>query len=126
MIYKLKMLLIFQLGILKIIYQSYFLIMLLINCQSLPILHQLITNDLLIQFLCNYHAKFLPFICQSGSFFYYIDHIVSIATNYSNLLYQCFTNYYQSDSVLYITSLPIITNKLPIHYQSYHWYFPLH
>ena len=47
--------------------------------------------------------------------FYCISHIVAIVTNYSNLLYQCFSNHYQSDPVLYIISLPMITNKLPIH-----------
>ena len=51
--------------------------------------------------------------------FYYIGDIAVVATNYSNLLYQCFANYYQSDPVLYITSLPMITNKLPkYHYES--------
>ena len=48
--------------------------------------------------------------------FYYISHIVAIEINYSNLLYQSFINHYQSELVLYITSLPMITNKLPIHY----------
>ena len=44
--------------------------------------------------------------------FYCISHIVAVATNYSNLMYQ-------SDPVLYKTSLPMITNKLSInHYQS--------
>ena len=43
--------------------------------------------------------------------FYYIAHIVTIVTNFSNLLHQYFTNHYQSDPVLYITSLPKITNK---------------
>ena len=63
-----------------------------------------------MQFLCNIIASSLPIICQSTLFFYYIVHIVAIATNYSNLLYQCFTNHYQSDPVLYITSLPMVTN----------------
>ena len=46
--------------------------------------------------------------------FYYIGHIVVVATN---LMYQCFTKHYESDPVLYIASLPMITNKLPIqHY----------
>ena len=62
----------------------------------------------------------LPIVYQSFANqphpFYYIGHIVAVATNYSNLMYQCFTNHYQSDPVLYITSLPMITNKLPIHY----------
>ena len=65
----------------------------------------------------------LPVVYQSFANqphpFYYIDHIAVAATNYSNLLYQCFANHYHSDPVLYITSLPMITNKLPIyHYQS--------
>ena len=52
--------------------------------------------------------------------FYYIGHIVAVATDYSNLLYQCLTNHYQYDPVFYITSLPMITKKLAIHYyQSY-------
>ena len=55
----------------------------------------------------------------------YLDkslHIVAIATNCSNFLYQCFINHQQSDSVLYITSLPVIISNLPInHYQSLHW-----
>ena len=63
-----------------------------------------------MQFLCNIIANSLPIICQSTLFFYYIVHIVAIATNYCNLLYQCFTNHYQSDPVLYITSLPMVTN----------------
>ena len=67
-----------------------------------------------MQFLCIIIANCLPIICQSVSSFYYIAHIVAIATNYSNLLYQCFTNHYQSDPELYITSLPMITNNLPI------------
>ena len=54
-------------------------------------------NQLRIQFLCIITANYLPIICQSASSFYYIGHIVAIATNYSNLLYQCFTNRYQSD-----------------------------
>ena len=48
--------------------------------------------------------------------FYYIDHIAAVATNYSNLMCQCFTNHYQSDPVLYITRLSMITNKLPTHH----------
>ena len=44
--------------------------------------------------------------------------LLSIVTNYSNLLYQCFTSHYQSDLMLYITSIPMIINNLPIyHYQ---------
>ena len=31
------------------------------------------------------------------------------------MLYQCFTNHYQSDPVLYITRLPMISNTLPIY-----------
>ena len=94
--------------------QSYFLVMLLINYQSFTNLEPMITNDLLIQFLCIIIANFLPIICQSALSFYYIPHIVAIATNYSNLLYQCFTNHYQSDPVLYISSLPMIINNLLI------------
>ena len=72
-----------------------------------------------MQFLCTIIVHCLPIICQSASSFYYIAYIVAIATNYYNLLYQCFTNHYQSDSVLYISSLPMITNNMPIHhYQS--------
>ena len=52
--------------------------------------------------------------------FHYIGHIVAVATNDSNLMYQCFTNHYQSDLVLYITNLSMITNKLPIHYITNH------
>ena len=68
----------------------------------------------------------LPIVYQSfanlSHAFYYIGHIVALATNYSNLLFQYFTNHYQSDSVLYIISLPMITNKLLIHhYQSQYW-----
>ena len=59
----------------------------------------------------------LPVVSQSFANqphpFYYIADIATIVTNNSNLLYQCFTNHYQSDSVLYITSLPMISNKLP-------------
>ena len=61
----------------------------------------------------------LPIVYQSFANqpdpFYYIGHIVAAATNYSNLMYHCFTNDYQSDPVLYVTSLPMITNKFPIH-----------
>ena len=79
----------------------------------------MITNDLLMQFLCIIIPNLLPVICQSASFIYYIAHIVAIATNSSDLLYQCFTNHYQSDPEPYIFSLPMITNNLPIHhYQS--------
>ena len=65
----------------------------------------------------------LPIVYKSFAnqphFFYSIGHIVVVATNYSNLLYQHFTNDYQFHPVLYITSLPMITNKLPTeHYQS--------
>ena len=75
-----------------------------------------------MQFLCIIIADCLPIICQSISSFYYIAHIVTLATSYSNLLYQCFINHYQSNPELYITSLPMITNNLPIHhYQSQHW-----
>ena len=96
-----------------------FLLCYLSITSHLPILCQLITNDLLMQFLCIIIANCLPIICQSALSFYYIPHIVAIATNYSNLLYQCFTNHYQSDPVLYISSLPMIINNLPIHhYQS--------
>ena len=60
----------------------------------------------------------LPIIYQSFANqphpFNYNCHNVAVATNCSNLMYQCFTNHYQSDLVLYITSLPMITNKLPI------------
>ena len=67
-----------------------------------------------MQFLRIIIANCLPIICQSVSYFYNIVHIVAIATNYCNLLYQRFTNHYQSDPELYITSLPMITNNLPI------------
>ena len=60
--------------------QSYFLVMLLI-------LYQLFTNNLPMQFLSIIIANFLPIICQSASFFYYIAYIVAIATNCSNLLH---------------------------------------
>ena len=69
-----------------------------------------------MQFLYIIIAICLQIICQSALSFYYIAHIVAKATNYSNLLYQCFTSHYQSDPVLYITSLPMITNNLPILY----------
>ena len=79
----------------------------------------MITNNLLMQFLCTTIAKCLPVICQSAASFYYIANIVAITINYYNLLYQCFTNHYQSDSVPYISSLPMIINNFPIHhYQS--------
>ena len=72
-----------------------------------------------MQFLCYYYQLFtnhLPVSLIS----YYIGHIVAVATNYSNLLYQCFTNHYQYNPVLYITHLPMITNKLPIqHYRNH-------
>ena len=56
--------------------------------------------------------------------FYYIAHIVAIVINHSNLFYQYFTSQYQSDPVIYITTLPMITNKFPVyHYQLYHWQF---
>ena len=69
-----------------------------------------------MQFLCTIIANCLPIICQSASSFYYIAHIVAITTYYSNLLYQRSTNHYQSDPKLYITSLPMITNNLPIYH----------
>ena len=72
-----------------------------------------------MQFLCIIIGNCLPIICQSALSFYYIPDIVAIATNYSNLLYHCFANHYQSDQVLYISSLPMIINNSPIHhYQS--------
>ena len=68
----------------------------------------------------------LPIIYQSIAnqphSFYCIDQIVAVAAACSNFLHQCLTNYYQFDPVLYITSLPMITNKLQIHhYQSSYW-----
>ena len=63
-----------------------------------------------MQFLCIIIANCLPIICQSALSFYYIPYIAAIATNYSDLLHQCFTNHYQSDPVLYISSLPMIIN----------------
>ena len=105
---------------LSIIYQSLFLVILLIINQSfinlLSIDYQWFTNAIFM-------LLSLLIVCQSFANeaypFYYIGHIAVVATNYSHLLYQCFTNHYQSDPVLYITSLPKITNKLPIHhYQS--------
>ena len=59
----------------------------------------------------------LPIICQQRIILFIIlviGHIVAVATIYSNLLYQCFTKHYQSDSVLYIISLPMITNKFRV------------
>ena len=53
-----------------------------------------------------------PFVNQPHPFYY----IAAAANNYSHLMYQCFTNHCRSDPVLYITSLPMITNKLPIHH----------
>ena len=76
----------------------------------------MITNDLQMQFLCIIIANCLPIICQSALSFHYILHIVAMATNYSDLLYQCFTNHYQSNPVLYISSLPMIINNLLIHH----------
>ena len=71
--------------------------------------YQLFTNPIFI-------LLSLPTVYQS---FANQPHIVAVATNYSNLLYQYFTYHYQSYLVLYKTSLPTITNKLPIHhYQS--------
>ena len=68
----------------------------------------------------------LPIVYQSFAnhlhAFYYIDHIVTVSTNYPNLLHQSFTNHYQSNPVYYTSSIPMITNKLEIHhYQSKHW-----
>ena len=65
-----------------------------------------------MQFLSIIIASCLSIICQSASSFYYIAHIAAIATNYSNLLYQCLIDHYQSDPVLYITSLQMIKNNL--------------
>ena len=117
----------FSLDILKIndflmIYQSFTNdLTILIFCyfaNHLPTIYQsLITDDLQIQFLCYYHV--LPIICQSAPFL--LLHCLDCCNsdNYSNLLYHCFTNDYQSDPVFYVTSVPMITNKLPIHhYQS--------
>ena len=99
--------------------QSYFLVMLLINYQSFTNLIPVDYQCLLMQFLCSINGNCLPNICQSTSSFYSIAHVVAITTNYYNLLYQSFTNHYQSDSVLYISSLAMITNNLLIHhYQS--------
>ena len=51
--------------------------------------------------------------------FCYIDRTVAVVINCSNFLYRCFTNHYQSDQVLYITSLTMTTNKLSLyHYRS--------
>ena len=58
----------------------------------------------------------LPIVYQSFAnhphAFYYIDHIVTVAINYPNLLHQSLTNHYQSNPVHYITSIPMITSKL--------------
>ena len=68
-----------------------------------------------MQFLCYYHCR-LFINCQSASSFSLHWPIVAVAINYSNLIYQCFTNHYQSDPVLYITNLPMIIcwYKLPM------------
>ena len=62
-------------------------------------------------FLCCYQS----FANQPYSFHYTANIAAIIATNYSNLLNQCFTNHNQSDPVLYSISLPVITNKFSIH-----------
>ena len=81
----------------------------------LPIDYQWFTNLILLLLLSTVYQSF----ANQPNSFYYTAHIVATVTNYSNLLQKCFTNHYQSDPKLYITSLPMITNKLPIHhYQS--------
>ena len=66
------------------------------------------TNRLPMFYWCNFNviiiAKCLPVIWQSASSYYSI------------MLYQSFTNHYQSDPVLYKTSLPMITSKFLIHH----------
>ena len=76
------------------------------------IFYQLITNDLLVQFLLLSLLNVYQSFANQPHPFYYIVHIAVIVTDYSNLLHQCFTNHYQSEPVLYITSLRMITNKL--------------
>ena len=65
----------------------------------LSILCQVITNDLLTQYLFIIITNCLAVICQSASSFYYIAHITAIANNYSNFLFQYFSNHYQSDTI---------------------------
>ena len=83
--------------------------LLLIICQSftnlLPMDYQLFTNVifLLLSLLIVYQS-----FANQPHLFYYIGNIVAVATNYSNLIHQCFINHYQSDPMFYITSLPII------------------
>ena len=79
------------------------------------LLQKWITNDLPMQFLCYCHYQ--SFDNKESSFLLYWSLViltVAVATIYSNLLYQCFTKHYQSDSVLYIISLPMITNKFRV------------
>ena len=110
-----------------IIYQSFTNnLLILLSCyiaNHLPVIYQSSTNGL--QWFTNaiFMLLSLPFLYQSFSNqlhpFHCISHIVAVASNSFDLMYQCFTNYYQSHPVLYISSVPIITNKLPIHhYQS--------
>ena len=70
----------------------------------------MITNDLLMQFLCIIISNLLPVICQSASFIYYIAHIVAIAFITLPILICC-TNV-----------LPIITNLTQsLTYSVYQW-----
>ena len=60
----------------------------------------------------------LPIVYQSFANqphpFYYIGHIFALATNYSNLMYQCFTNHYQSDPVPIHHYQSSVGNFLPV------------
>ena len=64
-----------------------------------------------MQLSCNYHYQLLTnHLPISPTVFITLAIIVAVTTDYSNLMYQCFTSHYKSDLVIYITNLPMITN----------------
>ena len=76
----------------------------------LPIFYQLINNDFLMQSLCCLHYQWFTNHLLISLIIFTALPILLIVTNYYKLLYQCFTNNYRSDPLLYETILPAITN----------------
>ena len=92
---------------------------------NLPILIPCcIANHLPVMYLSSTTGIFmllsLPMVDQSFANqprpFCYIDRTVAVVINCSNFLYRCFTNHYQSDQGLHISSLTMTTNILLIYH----------
>ena len=83
-----------------------------------------IANHLPVTYLSSTTGIFmllsLPMVDQSFAnqprHFCYIDRTVAVVINCSNFLYRCFTNHYQPDQVLHISSLTMTTNILSIYH----------